>query len=565
MPVQILHLTDLHLGSRQLRPGDRKQTISKAERRRVIDRLTDYLAALEVPPDFACITGDITIANDPKGYEEFFDWVSDRSKEGVLPPKERIVITPGNHDVHWGVAPAERFERFFEVAKAFPHAYVPELDPALPADPSVGRGALVGGVRTRTKLSKVEVTRSEPYLLDRANEVLIFAFNSALGCGVYPDESEELLERVEEIVSLVPKGDKTLREMVTAVRDQAKGDLMVDAGLIGEDQLRYFQRLMQKLRKQVGQRFDRYTKIALLHHHVSHIWHQELELKPFESVIDAAQLKQALTQFGFDLVLHGHKHTNNVAVDAMMVPRNDARPLAPLCVVSGGTVGGHPALNERQTFKLLTLTGRAPRTTALVEEFPLVQTADPVATMATERVKYNIPLHDRMPVLHDDAPLKDRLDAMLLDDVVEADAKEALVSTSADLRLPGDREIVSQASRYVFDAMSDSGKERTYFEVILATARIDFRQRARIHWMLVDLSQFAKANDLVCSVVLVIGNLANTHFSREVDVGEIAASIDKLKRAFAPAIKSGLLDVRVRDVSQDEIEDVDRQLPVGKT
>lgn len=131
--------------------------------------------------------------------------------------------------------------------------------------------------------------------------------------------------------------------------------LVVDAGLITDAQLSYFARITSRLRTKYGTQFNDATKIAVLHHHVGHLWKQQLELKTFESTIDAAQLKQALIETSFDVVLHGHKHTNHVGLDGALIPISDKTRFNPLCVVSGGTVGGNPRLNDRQTFKLLQL------------------------------------------------------------------------------------------------------------------------------------------------------------------------------------------------------------------
>jgi len=146
---------------------------------------------------------------------------------------------------------------------------------------------------------------------------------------------------------------RRLQEVSNAYLDT----LIADAGLIGEEQIQYFIKVMSYFRDVLNTHYDRLTKIAILHHHIGHIWEQDLELKSFEAIVDAAQLKTALIANDFDFVLHGHKHINYVGLDASLIPISENRALNPLCIVSGGTVGGYPRLNDKQTFKLLQLDG----------------------------------------------------------------------------------------------------------------------------------------------------------------------------------------------------------------
>ena len=48
--------------------------------------------------------------------------------------------------------------------------------------------------------------------------------------------------------------------------------LVIDVGLIQDDQLSYFSKVMEKLRRKSRARYDRLTKIAVLHDHVSSLW-----------------------------------------------------------------------------------------------------------------------------------------------------------------------------------------------------------------------------------------------------------------------------------------------------
>jgi hypothetical protein len=330
-----------------------------------------------------------------------------------------------------------------------------------------------------------------------------------------------LLERIEASRTLAD-GDHSLARGLDGLRKQAEKSLLIDAGLVGEDQITYFEDLMGSLRRDLGEaEWARTTKIALLHHHVNPIWRQQLELKPFESIIDSAQVKQALTEFGFDVVLHGHKHQNGVALDARVLPRASRKSLDPICIVSGGTVCGYPALNDVQTFKMLVLEPGPYRQTAILEEYPLRATNEPKRVMSEERILYQLPLADRIPDLHDDAALKAAIDKLLLDEALAGRTPYESRTDDVEMQWRGDSDLVSEDSRYRFQSIIERQNERVYFEVLIATERLDFRQRARIHWMLVDVERHAATASLKPQVVLAIADMSDTHFCRELRPGEI--------------------------------------------
>jgi 3',5'-cyclic AMP phosphodiesterase CpdA len=393
--VRILHLTDLHLGARQLRAEDNKQHIAQAERRKLVALLGDFILAFDTPPDYVVISGDFTTAGDPEGCVEFINWVRPLIRRGNLPTPDRFLIAPGNHDVTRGAPDSHRFAPFFPLAMAFPHAWVPGVDPDLDheAAPVPTEAApIAGGVRRLDdELGQASLLSSYPYLVDAERKLMLFAFNSAMGCGVYPSESEELLDELSSLRRLATDGTE-IAGKIDALLDTARSTLMLDAGLVGDDQLVFFQKVLTRLQRDLGDAFTAFTKIALLHHHVNPLWAQHLELKPYESVIDAAQLKQALTEWGFSLVLHGHKHVNRVTIDGSIVPVESASTYSPLCIVSGGTVCGNPALNDRQTLKLITLTDGPPYQKALIDEVFLASTWDPTKALATQHQVYDIRL-----------------------------------------------------------------------------------------------------------------------------------------------------------------------------
>lgn len=563
MSVTILHLTDIHAGKKELKDEDLKVKIPDAERGKMLDRVTEYLQALPATPDFVAVTGDLTIQGDPEGLETFRSWMAERIAEKTLPPFNRIMVVPGNHDVKWGVQKRpgwhkERYELFYNtVAKLFPHPYLPDCDPkpnpaALDITPNTQ--TLVGGIKTKKKLGQVEVTSSWPFILDLRNDILIYGFNSTLGCGVYLPASQKVTDPLDGLL----KGYKGERpgELAKQIQDGYQESLLVDAGFVGEDQLTYFGKIINRLRRKLGTKYSRLTKIALLHHHVSHLWQQQLEVKTFESVLDAARLKQKLIEYEFDLVLHGHKHTNHVALDGSVIPLNSQRQFSPLCISSGGTIGGYPRLQDRQSFKLIVLDEeKGPRTKALIREVPL-NDADPRNVMATEAKIYSVPLSSRLPGLHDLAPLKQKADDFIRDACApELGDPEKVVMAGAELRIPStNSDLISGAQYYTCHRVLETPGAKTYYDIFLAPKALGFKQRARLYWMLNDVRSLSESSEKQVQVVLMIGNLEETHFFQGSRRGEVARSIDEMKRFFGPAIKKRLLEVRVHPFSQDEVE-----------
>jgi 3',5'-cyclic AMP phosphodiesterase CpdA len=557
--VSILHLSDIHAGPGQAKDIDAKDKLPGVERLSMLERLTAYVRALARQPDFVAVTGDLTNAGSLAGLETFRSWLYERIDEGSLPGPERILIVPGNHDVRWGIERgdrwhAERYRDFFQTfATSFPHAHVPDLDPPLSA-PTTVSAATGGGIEVELIGGRVKLTSSHPFLLDVERNVLIFAFNSTLGCGIYKDANPVIVERLEALRGVSTNGD--VRSQIAEVQAAYKKDLLVDAAYIGDTQLDYFTNVMQVLRTELGSSYAQLTKIAILHHHVSPIWRQQLEVKQFDVALDASQLLQRLFEEQFDLVLHGHKHTNHVGLTAPVRPVSEAAGFRPLAVVSGGTICGHPRMDDRHSFKVITLAGAAPRGTAEVSEIPLLDTGRPEEVIRREAVLYQLPLADRLPGVHDSELIKSRLDdhvrATLAPELAEVGA---LVSAGAESTLPpADPELVASASSYRFDRLLTLRGDNVFYDLLLLTERLGFRQRARILLMLRDVKSWSRSAGLTARVSLLIGNLEGTAFSRVSEPGEIARSIDELQEWFAPAIHAGLLDVRVLNVNPSEIE-----------
>jgi 3',5'-cyclic AMP phosphodiesterase CpdA len=562
VPLSVLHLTDIHAGPGAAEDIDLKDPLPDVEAPNMLERLSGYLRALPTVPDYVIVSGDTTNRGNPIGMEEFRAWLLEQSKKKVLPNPSRILIVPGNHDVKWQVQKkagwhAERYEDFAKTfIHAFPHCHIPGHDPGLNANKVklTGKSPL-GGMKTATKYGKTQLTSSEPFILDLDKDLLLFGFNSTLGCGVYRAKDKEISEALTALRTL-HKGSASEKWLETIDTGYTKS-LLVDAGQIGEEQLRYFDELMKKLEKTLGaDRFAKLTKIAVLHHHVGHLWNQQLELKVFESVVDAAELKQALIAYGFQFVLHGHKHMNHVGLDGTVIRVEDSAARIPLCVVSGGTISGHPRQGDTQTFKVLEFTeDRGPRRAVTILEVPLLPGPASQQVLAEESKQYQVALRSAVAEVHDFDRLKDRLDELVRTKCAEElKGGKGITFASGDATIPpADPDLVGVETQYRLDRIIHVNGENRYYDVVLAASRLNFRQRARVYWLLTDVKHLSESQSERGKVILLIGNLEDTPLATTTNPQEVEESIDNLCKWFAPAIKGGWLEVRKHRFTTDEI------------
>jgi 3',5'-cyclic AMP phosphodiesterase CpdA len=571
MSVSILHLTDIHAGNGELLFEDNKVTIEGAQRLKQLDRLYKYIKELPSCPDFVVVSGDITIRGDQSGLKVFRDWLTKMINDGIFPSYDRIIICPGNHDVQRrtrrSIEEKMQFSLFWEnLCKAFPHAYIPQWDPPLNANQpnfDFSKKKFFGGIRTSKKFGDVILDVSYPFLLDLNRDILIFAFNSAIGCGFPLNPDPKIIEPLEALVKLNTAENN--RAQLQSVIDAYLDSLVVDAGMIGEQQLQYFIDLMGRLRTKLKGHFDRLTKIAFLHHHVSHLWNQQLELKSFESVIDAANLKQALVANGFDFVLHGHKHTNHVGIDSALIPISEKGPFTPLCIISGGTVGGYPRINDVQSFKILRLEdSKGPRVRATITEIPIRESANYSASINNDAKIFHAPISPKLPQLHDISEIKNALDCALEARLApELNSNSMIVASDAAIN-SAISELVSSNLRYRCHAYLERENSKIFYELLLVTKKLGFSITARLYWLLNDVKSMPCEPQESRKVVILIGSLEGTHFSQESKPCEVDESIKVINEHFKPALLAGNLEIRVHTFSQQEVEEITRkELGIG--
>jgi 3',5'-cyclic AMP phosphodiesterase CpdA len=345
----ILHLTDLHLGTTGLDPLDDYKSdfvpiSERVTRHRVLastlSALSRHLTESDYTIDAILISGDVTYANGIEGFEALaatLETLGDR-----LPPPERIVVVPGNHDVKWGTEPSspERYKNFLTYIRG--RGYVtPVLDGIDLHPPTPERHQL---------------------LLD-GGKVQIVPLNSSNYCGVVAplkyltDAQWKMIQETSSVPNL-----PLLMKEINCLRS-------CDAARLTPQQLQTVSSMIESAKpsEKAGT-----IRVALLHHHLLPVSTSE-EVKPFESIVNLGALRNFLVANEFDVVLHGHKHTGNTFWDTMTpFASTGTEPSRRILVVSGSTIGATDA-PKAEVCRLLRFdtTTTAPRLT--VTRVPAIQ------------------------------------------------------------------------------------------------------------------------------------------------------------------------------------------------
>jgi len=339
----ILHLTDLHLGSAGLDPlGDYKSDFVPVSERvtrhgvfaSTLSALSRYLIETDCTIDALLISGDVTYANGIEGFQALAATLEELGDR--LPPPERIVVVPGNHDVKWGTAPSspERYENFLTYVRR--RGYVtPVLEGIdLHAPPPERHQLLLDG-----------------------GKVQIVPLNSSNYCGVVApfkylaDNQWKAIEASSSVPNL-----PLLTKEINSLRSY-------DAARLSPQQLQAVSTMIESARpaEKAGT-----IRVALLHHHLLPVSTSE-EVKPFESIVNLGALRNFLVANEFNVVLHGHKHTGNAFWDTMTpFAPTGTEPSGRILVISGSTIGATDA-PKAEVCRLLRFdtTTTAPRLTVI--------------------------------------------------------------------------------------------------------------------------------------------------------------------------------------------------------
>lgn len=353
-PVAILHLSDLHFGLGEAQQGHWKTGIGHAQRPTQRDALADLIKFQGLPrcPDFVVVSGDVTIAGRPDGWKSYLETMEPLIEEGLLPSAGRFILVPGNHDVRWDspAAPqadeAGRWRPFIDVLGArHPRPWIPAVDP--PSDELLAHALRTmdpqqevwGGVifEDDVRLFKRRSV-ALPFVYDRRLRVLLYAFNSASLSGTVTT----LPPKVAEDVALLRRYEGPHQAQIASVLAEFDRHRQIDPARVDPRELTLFGRIVAAIAQREGTIFEAGLKVAVLHHHVTSIYPEEV--KTFETLLNAGQFKRTLHKEGFQLILHGHKHWNESFVDSA-ISDGGAH-----LVVSGGTIGGEPATGRTPGF-----------------------------------------------------------------------------------------------------------------------------------------------------------------------------------------------------------------------
>lgn len=357
----LLHLTDLHLDTpADFSGADFKSDIvplgDRPDRFGALQTTLQAVAGSQWALDALIVTGDIPYQNgrDTKGWEQFDTAFDPLRDAGKLPPPDKIVVTPGNHDVAWRkpVGDPGHYSEF--IAHVRDKGYVtPMLD---------GIDFNADGQIT---------SAGQHHLLDLDLGLVVVPINSSHYCGALepmgPALSDDQWE--EALVKLRGVDD----ELASKASEQIVSLRAQDIARISEPQFKALTELVANIKRAIPKDHDprRLVWVAALHHHLLPVSTDE-EFKSYESMTNLGRFRQLLIDLGFHVVAHGHKHSGGVFWDR--VHRKGASLQDPdprLLVVSGSTAGSRREGTE-ETARLIEIEPSTVRRAVVVSKVPLL-------------------------------------------------------------------------------------------------------------------------------------------------------------------------------------------------
>jgi 3',5'-cyclic AMP phosphodiesterase CpdA/tetratricopeptide (TPR) repeat protein len=260
----VVHLSDIHFGSRPSKDGvsemhrfiagDYEKTLNEHLESEFSSKRAHF--AQDHGRFFLVISGDLTYQGTEDEFARVHEFL-EKTCQTLKLPKDRVVLVPGNHDVHWPSAQIDKRRRF---------------------DHYLGFLNLFYGDTLFRKL----------YPLITWN----FQVNS-------PRPTPE------EVVSIHHQDGFTFVGINSCVYETEQDHY----GFVGGRQLDHIERLLDAAG---GTTTD--FRIAVLHHHLHPFpepmrrhTNQEIWMD-LSTIRDAGLVERRLEKLGFDLVLHGHKH-----------------------------------------------------------------------------------------------------------------------------------------------------------------------------------------------------------------------------------------------------------------
>lgn len=325
--LNILHLSDIHYLCHDY-SIDEKTRLYKVRENDIRKRLfSGKMLGFPERLDYVIVSGDITTGGEKEGFVQFNDFVGKMQENKVFPPSNHFVIVPGNHDV----GKDNRWNDFVDLlGGSFVRPWIEDIDKN-PHDLLEDFSKFIeneikcifGFIEDEVTLEKVHF----PFLLDISNRMFIYAFNSSS-----ISRTNIVLEEKDEDFIKKLKNKKISRDVQNLLNILEK-ELQIDPARVDPQELFLFDEFVRKIEMKVD--LSTFYKIAVLHHHTTTISCTE-EIKKFDNIVNAGILKKTLSDKGFQIIMHGHKHCPDIFYDTAIANHKK------MLVISGGTVFGYP-------------------------------------------------------------------------------------------------------------------------------------------------------------------------------------------------------------------------------
>jgi 3',5'-cyclic AMP phosphodiesterase CpdA len=283
-------------------------------------------------PDIIIVTGDLT----SYAAEVEFNTVKDALRKMIRivngkkpcwrkPNQPALFLVPGNHDLDWAKPThADKIERYSRMCV------------------DLGAGQIVSAVYPPGSNG---VARFFDFG-DDCN-LLIYLLDSSVLGGVENDQIKALSARYRQLFQRLgyhakPGGDGTDFERALRELDELSRQ---DPGYVDLESLEQ----VEKDLHEADVPPDRF-KIVAMHHNPSGIPSEDVEA--FDTIVNAGLAKNALVKAGFDVLLHGHRHTCHGSYEEYLVDQSqdngeDTRENFPyrqgLFVLGGDSLGAKQA------------------------------------------------------------------------------------------------------------------------------------------------------------------------------------------------------------------------------
>jgi 3',5'-cyclic AMP phosphodiesterase CpdA len=329
----LLHLSDLHLvsGSGDILGDDKAKILQNdqipSRQKRMRDSLSELSKALQEAGqhlDAIIITGDVTTRASPEGFRILPEVLAGLGKE--LPPANRILVVPGNHDVPQG-APAgspERYEHFLEVRDKYGY-----------------RTAHLEGVDIDADGIRLKGAGPPPVIKALDDSYVLVGLNSANNCWVPDGRYADLAAQAQAVRSSTT--EPAVRELLRLIDAGGYADLP----RIDHAQLVAATALLRS-EEQVG--IEPPLRIVALHHQITPVSASE-EVKSFESITNLGAFREWLAGSSVAVVLHGHKHKGATLVESFTPTQAEGQKPHVLLVLSAPSIEQHG--NETDFGRLL--------------------------------------------------------------------------------------------------------------------------------------------------------------------------------------------------------------------